>query len=338
MATKLSPTRMSRACEAAAYALSLIALFVLGGEAARADDYPSKPIRMVVSFAAGGPTDTVARIVGAKMGDLLGQQIFVENRTGAGGNLGAAEVAKTAPDGYTLLMATVSTHAINPGLYKNMPYDPVRDFTPIGQVGVTPSLLAIHPSLPATDLASLITVIKEHPGKYTYGSSGVGSILHLCGEEFKTLAGGLHITHVPYRGSAPMMTDLMGGQISMVFDGTPTALPQVRAGAIRAIGAGMATRIRALPDLPTLQEQGLNGFECYTWNAILAPAGTPQPVIARLYDALSKTLADPATAKRLDDVGIDATPGATPQQTAAFIGAELEKWAPIIKASGAQVE
>jgi len=144
--------------------------------------------------------------------------------------------------------------------------------------------------------------------------------------------------HVPYRGSAPMMTDLMGGQISMVFDGTPTALPQVRAGAIRPIAAGMAKRMRALPDLPTLQEQGLKGFECYTWNAILAPAGTPQPIVARLYDALSKTLDDPVVSKRLEEVGIDTTPGATPQQTAAFIGAELEKWAPIIKASGAQVD
>ena len=322
----------------AASIFALIALSLLGSTLARADDYPSKQIRMVVSFAAGGPTDTVARIVSAKMSELLGQQIYVENRTGAGGNLGAADVAKATPDGYTLLMATVSTHAINPGLYKKMPYDPIRDFTPIGQVGVTPSLLAVNPSLPATDLASLIDLIKKNPGKFTYGSSGVGSILHLCGEEFKTLAGGLDIVHVPYRGSAPMMTDLMGGQISMVFDGTPTALPQVRAGAIRAIAAGMATRMRALPDLPTLQEQGLKGFECYTWNAILAPAGTPQPIVAKLYGALDKTLADPAVAKRLEEVGIDATPGATPQQTAAFIGAELEKWAPIIKASGAQVE
>jgi len=240
------------------------------------DAYPSKPVRIIVSFAAGGPTDIVARVMGARMAELLGQQFVVENRTGAGGNIGADAVAKSAPDGYTLLMATVSTHAINPGLYRNMPYDPVRDFAPVAQIGVTPTLLGVHPSLPATDVKSLVALTKQNPGKYTYGSSGLGSILHLCGEQFKALAGGINIVHVPYRGSAPMMSDLVGGQISMAFDATPTAMPQAKAGAIRAIGAGMATRMRAMPELPTLQEQGMKGFECYTWNAILAPAGTPQ--------------------------------------------------------------
>src|SRR5258705_9750563 len=170
------------------------------------DNYPSKPVRIMVSFAAGGPTDQVARIVGAKLTDLLGQAFIVENKTGAGGNIGADVVAKAPPDGYTLLMATVSTHAINPGLYKKMPYDPVRDFAPIGQVGVTPTLLAVHPSVPATDVKSLVAVIKENPGKFTYGSSGLGSILHLCGEQFKALAGRVNAVHVPYRGSAPMMS------------------------------------------------------------------------------------------------------------------------------------
>jgi tripartite-type tricarboxylate transporter receptor subunit TctC len=229
----------------------------------------------------------------------------------------------------------VSTHAINPGLYKKMPYDPVRDFAPIGQVGVTPTLLAVHPLVPATDAKSLVAVINENPGKLTYGSSGLGSILHLCGEEFRSLAGGLNIVHVPYRGSAPMMADLIGGQISMAFDATPTALPQVQSGAIRA---GMATRMKAMPGLPTLQEQGLKGFECYTWNAILAPAGTPQPIVDRLSEAINTALGDPAVFNRLKDVGIDPTPGTTPKQTAAFIKAELAKWAPIIQASGAQVD
>ena len=163
------------------------------------DVYPSRPVRIVVSFAAGGPTDAVARILGAKLGELFGQQFLVENKTGAGGNIGADLVAKAAPDGYTLLMATVSTHAINPGLYKKMPYDPIRDFAPIGEVGVTPIMLAVHPSLPATDVKSLVALIRQNPGKFTYGSSGLGSILHLCGEEFKELAGGLNIAHVPYR-------------------------------------------------------------------------------------------------------------------------------------------
>jgi len=188
-------------------------------------------------------------------------------------------VSSRAPPHRTV-RATVSTHAINPGLYKKMPYDPVHDFTPIGQVGVTPTLLGVHPSVPATGVKTLVALVKENPGKFTYGSSGLGSILHLCGEQFKALAGGLNIAHVPYRGSAPMMSDLVAGQISMAFDATPTALPQAQSGAIRAIGAGMATRMRAMPELPTLQEQGLKGFEYYTWNAILAPASTPQPMSA----------------------------------------------------------
>jgi tripartite-type tricarboxylate transporter receptor subunit TctC len=271
------------------------------------------------------------------MAELLGQQFVVENKAGAGGNIGADAVAKAPPDGYTLLMATVSTHAINPGLYKKMPYDPVRDFTPIGQVGVTPTLLGVHPATPATDVKSLIDLVKANPGKYTYGSSGLGSILHLCGEQFKASAGGLNIVHVPYRGSAPMMGDLIAGQISMAFDATPTALSQAQSGAIRAIGAGTAARLRALPSLPTLQEQGLKGFECYTWNAILAPANTPSPIVVQLNEAMSKALADPAVLDRLQEVGIDPTPKSTPEQVAEFIKAELAKWAPIIRASGAEV-
>ena len=317
---------------------SAVAVLVLACGGANAQDrYPSKPVRMVVSFSAGGPTDTVARVMSARMAELLGQQFVVENRVGAGGNIGADMVAKSPADGYTLLMATVSTHAINPGLYKKMPYDPVRDFAPLGRVGVTPTLLGVHPSVPATDIKSLVALVKENPGKYTYGSSGKGSILHLCGEQFKAAAGGLNIVHVPYRGSAPMMGDLVAGQISMAFDATPTALPQAQSGAIRAVGAGMAERMRALPDLPTLQEQGLKGFECYTWNAILAPAGTPVPIVAQLNDAINKSLADPVVFKRLQEAGIDPTPGSTPAQAADFIKAELAKWAPIIKASGAVV-
>jgi len=319
-------------------AVLLVAAAIVGTHAQADEKYPSRPVRMVVSFAAGGPTDTVARIMGARMAELLGQQFVIENKAGAGGNIGADVVAKSPPDGYTLLMATVSTHAINPGLYKKMPYDPVRDFAPLGRVGVTPTLLSVHPSLPATDVKSLVTLVKENPGKFTYGSSGLGSILHLCGEQFKALAGGLNIAHVPYRGSAPMMSDLIAGQISMAFDATPTALPQAQSGAIRAVGAGMAKRMSAMPQLPTLQEQGLKGFECYTWNAILAPAGTPAPIVHRLNEAINAALADPAVLIRLQDAGIDPTPGSTPEQTSEFIVDELAKWAPIIKASGAQID
>jgi tripartite-type tricarboxylate transporter receptor subunit TctC len=323
--------------------LGSIGLVVLGfafacGIASGQDRYPSRPVRIVVSFAAGGPTDIVARVMGAKLAELLGQPFVVDNRPGAGGNIGADVVAKSTPDGYTLLMGTVSTHAINPGLYKKMPYDPVRDFAPIGQIGVTPTILAVHPSVPAKDVKSLIALLKARPGKYNYGSSGLGSILHLCGEQFKALAGGLNVVHVPYRGSAPLMADLVGGQITMAFDATPTMLPQVEAGTVRAVGAGMATRARALPDLPTLQEQGLKGFECYTWNAIFAPAKTPPQIVARLSEAINKALADPAVFKRLQEVGIDPTPGGTPAKLAEFVKAELAKWAPIIKASGAELD
>jgi tripartite-type tricarboxylate transporter receptor subunit TctC len=317
---------------------TLVMAIALASTWASAEDaYPSKPVRIIVSFAAGGPTDIVARVMGARMAELLGQQFVVENRTGAGGNIGADAVAKSAPDGYTLLMATVSTHAINPGLYSKMPYDPIRDFAPVSQVGVTPTILAVHPSLPAADVKSLVALVQSNPGKFTFGSSGVGSILQLCGEQFKAVAGGLNMLHVPYRGSAPMMSDLIGGQISMAFDANPSALPQVQAGTIRALGAGMAERMRAMPDLPTLQEQGMKGFECYTWNAILAPAGTPQPIVERLSGAINKAMEDPAVIKRLEEAGVDPTPGRTPKQTAEFIKAELAKWAPIIKASGAQV-
>ena len=258
-----------------------------------ADNFPSRPMQMIIPFAAGGPTDIVGRIMGAKMGEILGQTFVVEDRAGAGGNIGAEFVAKATPDGYTLLFATVSTNAINPGLYKHMPYDAVKDFTPVARVGVTPTLLLVHPSMPATDVKSLIALIKANPGKYNYGSSGVGSILHLCGEEFKAMAGGLDITHVPYKGSAPMDTDLLGGQISMAFDATPTALPLAQSGKLRALGAGMLKRLAAMPDLPTLDEQGLKGYECYTWNSILAPAGTPQPIVDKLNAAANKALADP---------------------------------------------
>ena len=316
---------------------SIVSACALAGAQAE-DAYPTRPVRMIIPFSAGGPTDIVGRIMSARLGELLGQQFIVENRTGAGGNLGADAASKSAADGYTLLMATVSTHAINPGLYKKMPYDPIRDFTPVGRVGVTPTLLGVTNSLPATDLKSLVALIKANPGKYTFGSSGVGSILHLCGEEFRSMAGGLVMTHVPYRGSAPMDTDLVGGQISMAFDAVPTAMPLAKAGSIRAIGAGMKTRMKGMPDLPTLDELGLRGFECYTWNVILAPAGTPQAAVDKLNKAINDAMADPKVINALLVAGVEPTPGSTPQQAADFVKAELEKWAPIIAASGAHID
>ncbi len=327
---------ISRIARATMLAGILAALAPAGATAE--DAYPSKPIRMVIPFAAGGPTDIVGRIMASRMGELLGQQFVVENRTGAGGNIGADVVSKAAGDGYTLLVATVSTHAINPGLYKKMPYDPIKDFTPVGRIGVTPTLLGVTNSLPATDLKSLVKLLKDNPGKYTFGSSGVGSILHLCGEEFKSMAGGLVMTHVPYRGSAPMDTDLIGGQIQMAFDAVPTAMPLAKAGQIRAIGAGTKERLKGMPDLPTLDELGLKGYECYTWNVILAPAGTPQPAVDKLNKTINEALDDPKVIHALVAAGVEPTPGSTPQQAAEFVKTELATWAPIIAASGAHID
>jgi tripartite-type tricarboxylate transporter receptor subunit TctC len=336
--SRKSSKRLARRSALSVFAGTVVVAALASGSVDARDDYPSRPVQMIIPFSAGGPTDIVGRVMGAKMSELLGQQFVVENKTGAGGNIGAETVAKATPDGYTILMATVSTNAINPGLYKHIPYDAVRDFAPLGRVGVTPTLLLVHPSMPVTDVKSLIALIKANPGKYNYGSSGLGSILHLCGEEFKSLAGGLDITHVPYKGSAPMDTDLMGGQITMAFDATPTALPLAKSGKLRALGAGMDKRLAAMPDLPTLQEQGLPGFECYTWNAFLAPAGTPKPIIDKLNAAINKALADSAVSSALEKAGIDPTPGSTPETTADFVKTELAKWSPIIKASGAQID
>lgn len=299
--------------------------------------YPTKPVRMVVSFAVGGPTDLVARVMAAKLSEYLGQQVIVDNRPGAGGNIGADLVSKSPPDGYTLLMATVSTHASNPLLYKKIPYDPITGFTSIGQVGITPIILVVHPSVPATDLKSLVALVKANPGKYSYGTSGVGSILHLCGEHFKTLAG-VDLTHVPYRGSSPMMNDLVAGQISLAFDGTPSAMPQVDAKAVRVLATGTQTRARQLPDVPTVAELGYSAFDCYTWNAIFGPPKMPADIVAKLNAAIQRAIDDPATFKRLQEVGVDPTPRQTPEMLDAFVKAELAKWTPVAKATGVQLD
>ncbi|MGE0222871.1 MAG: Bug family tripartite tricarboxylate transporter substrate binding protein [Acetobacteraceae bacterium] len=311
---------------------------LLCGAAGAQDKYPSKPIRMVVPFSAGGPSDIVGRIVGAKMGEALGQQIIVDNRAGAGGKIGSDIVAKAAPDGYTIVLATVSTHATNPSLYRNISYDPIKDFAPIGKIGDIPLLLSVHPSVPAKNVAELVALVKNEPGKYNYGSPGLGSMGQLCNEAFKTQAGGLDLAHIPYRGGGQMMNDLVGGQISMVFEGTPTSLPQIQAGTIRQLAAGSTTRTSSLPDLPTMQEQGFKGFECSAWFGLLAPARTPAPIIAQLTAALNAALADNGVDARLQDIGVAPSPNTSAQAMAEFLKADLEKWAPIIKSAGIQLE
>jgi len=318
-------------------ALAAVALALAFGPAEAQDRYPNKPIRIVVPFAAGGASDIMARIIGAKMSETLGQTMLVEPKPGAGGNLGSDFVAKAAPDGYTLLVATASSHGANPALYKKFPYDPVNDFIPIGVFGINPSAFGIHPSVPATDVQSLIKLIRENPGKYSYGSGGVGSILHLCGEQFRVLAGNLDIVHVPYRGSAPMMNDLAAGQLPMAFDVLPTILPQIQAGKVRALANGAGIRSSQLPDLPTVAEQGVKGYECYSWGILFAPAKTPAPIVETLHAALAKALVDPAVIKRLQETGMEVfQPPYTLEQSAAFIRAEVAKWAEIVRKSGVQ--
>lgn len=307
---------------------------------ARAQDrYPSKPVRVVVPFAVGGATDIMARIMGQKMGEILGQTFVVDNRPGAGGNLGSDFVAKAPADGYTLLMATASSHGANPNLYKKFPYHPVNDFSVVGVLGLNPALLGINPAVPATDVQSLIALIRANPGKYSFGSGGVGSILHLCGEQFRIRAGRLDMEHIPYRGSAPMINDLAAGQLPIAFDVLPTILPQVQAGAVRALANGGTTRAGQLPDLPTVQEQGVPGFVCYSWGILLAPANTPAPIMDRLHQALATSLGDETVVKRLRETGMDVfLPPRSRAQATAFLAEEVMKWAEIVKETGIQLD
>ncbi len=300
--------------------------------------YPTKPIRLVVPFAVGGATDVIARVLSAKLTELLGQQVLVDNRAGAGGNIGSDAVAKAAPDGYTILAATGSTHTFNPLLYKKFPYDPIKDFAPIGQVVITPFLLVVNKDVPATNLQSLIALIKANPGKYNYGSAGIGSNIHLCSELFKQMAGNLDLAHVPYRGSGPLMNDLTAGQITMALDPAATSNPHIQGGAIRPIGTATLRRAHTMPDLPTLHEQGLTGFDCYTWTSLFAPAKTPDSIVRRLATALNQALADKAVGGRLAEMGFETTPDTSPEKLAAFTKAELDRWAPVIRASGVELD
>ena len=302
------------------------------------DKFPSKPIRMIVPFAVGGPSDIVARILGARMTESLGQQVIVDNRAGAGGKLGSEAVAKSPPDGYTLGLATVSTHSINPSLYKTIGYDPVKDFEPVGLIGDIPLLLSVHKSVAAKNVKELIALIKASPGKFSYGSPGLGSMGHLCNEALKTRVGGMDVAHVPYRGGGQMMNDLVAGQIPMVFEGTPTSLPQIEAGAIRPLASGSVTRTRSLPDLPTMREEGFEGFECSAWFGLFAPAKTPAPIIAQLNAALTTALQDPVVAQRMRDVGVDPATDSSAATLGTFLKADLAKWGPIVQAAGVQLD
>jgi len=312
------------------------ALLMLGAADALAQNYPTKPIRLVVPFPAAGTTDILAREVAQRLSVLWGQSVVVDNRPGAGGNIGSDLVAKSAPDGYTLLMGTVGTHAINPSLYSKMPYDHVKDFTPVILVAGVPNVLEVTPSLPVNSVADLIKLAKEKPGQLNFASSGSGTSIHLSGELFKAMAG-VDMTHVPYKGSAPAITDLMGGQVQLMFDNLPSSLGQIKAGKLRAIAVTSAQRAAALPNVPTIAESGVPGFEASSWFGILAPAGTPPAIVARINADVNQWLQSAEAKDKLLAQGAVAA-GGTPADFAAHIRAETEKWAKVVKISGAKVD
>jgi len=298
--------------------------------------YPTKPIRIVVPFPAGGTTDILARAVGQKLTETNGQPVLIDNRPGAGGNIGAELVAKSPPDGYTLLMGTVGTHAINPSLYAKMPYDHQKDFAPVILVAGVPNVLVINPSVPANSVQELIAYGKANPGKLNFASSGSGTSIHLAGELFKTMSG-VQMTHIPYKGSAPAIADLLGGQVQIMFDNLPSALPQIKAGKLKALAVTSAQRATALPDVPTIAEAGLPGFEASSWFGLLAPAGTPKEVIAKLNTEVAKWLASPEAREKLAAQGAIAA-GKTPEDFTQHIVAETAKWQKVVKESGAKVD
>ena len=301
-----------------------------------AASYPTKPVRLVVPFPAGGTTDILARAVAQQLSVGWGQQVIVDNRPGAGGNIGSELVAKAAPDGYTLLMGTVGTHAINPSLYAKMPYDHVKDFTPVVLVAGVPNVLVVNPSLPVHSVPELIAYAKANPGKLNFASSGNGTSIHLSGELFRTMTG-VDMTHVPYKGSAPALTDLIGGQVQLMFDNLPSSLQFIRTGKLRALAVTSAARSTALPELPTLAEAGLPGFEASSWFGILAPAGTPKDIVAKINAAVGSWLASPEAKEKLLAQGAIAA-GGSPDAFVKHIDAETAKWAKVVKASGAHID
>ncbi|WP_418156272.1 tripartite tricarboxylate transporter substrate binding protein [Variovorax paradoxus] len=303
--------------------------------AAQANGFPDKPIRIVVPFPPGGATDAAARLVAVKMGEHWGQPVVVDNRAGAGGNVGSDLVAKAPADGYTLVMGVTGSHAINTSLYSRMPYDPVADFVAISQVAVVPNVLVVHPSVPAKNLAELVALAKKEPGKLNYASLGNGTAAHLGMEMLKSEAG-VDITHVPYKGSAPAVSDLLAGQVQMMVDGLPSALPHVKAGKLRAIALTSLHRAPSLPGLPTIAETN-PGFYADAWSGLFAPRGTPQPVVDKLSAEVQRILKQPDVREKLMALGAEPV-GSTQAEFTAHVKREIDKWAKVVKTSGAKVD
>ena len=311
-------------------------LAALPALAQTAAPWPSKPIRYIVPFAPGGTTDILARVVGEMLGAALGQTIVIENKAGQGGSAGSTELARAAPDGYTIGGGTISSHAINASLYDKLPYDPATSFEPITLYATQPNMLLVHPSVPANNVRELIALLKANPEKYSYGSAGNGTSQHISGELFKTMAG-VRMQHIPYRGSGQMLPELLGGTLPIAFDNIATALPHIKAGKLRALAVTTAQRSGVAPEVPTLAESGLAGYELSSWQAVFAPAGTPKPIVDRLYTEIARILKMPDVNKRLTDLGLDIS-GMPPAELAALIKADVPRLGKVVKDSGAKAE
>jgi tripartite-type tricarboxylate transporter receptor subunit TctC len=310
-----------------------IACVIAAGFAASvfAQNYPVKPVRFVVPFVPGGPTDIQGRMLGEKLSQRLGQQVLVDNRGGAGGNIGMELTAKAPPDGYTIVIATVGTWAVNPHLYK-LNFDVLKDFAPIIQISTSPGVLVVHPSVPAKTVKDLVALSKARPGQLNYGSSGVGGFGHISGELF-TLTTGTKMTHIPYKSSAPSLTDLIAGQIEVLFNNAISTVPHVKANKVRALATTGAKRLAVLADLPTIAEAGVPGYENSSWSAVAAPAGTPTAIIARLHKEFAGILADTDIQQRHSSVGAQII-GGSPEQFHAYLKSEVEKFGKLVKAAG----
>ena len=327
---------MRQIAAALAGALSCLAAFAAHA-ASPADTYPSRIVKMIVPFPAGGTTDIFARHIGDRLAKAFGHNFVIDNRGGAGGNIGSDAVAKADPDGYTLLVGTVGTHAINSSLYARMTFDPVRDFAPVAFLAGVPNIMEVNPkNVKATTVKDFIAEAKAAPKKLSFASSGNGTSIHLSGEMFKQMTG-VELVHVPYRGSAPAVNDLIAGQVDVMFDNLPSSIEQVRGGNLRAIAVTSLKRSVALPDVPTIAESGLPGFDASSWFAIFAPAKTPPEIVAKLNAEVLKALADPELQKRFADIGGEIRPY-KPDELGAFVKAEIEKWAKVVKTSGAKIE
>ncbi len=315
--------------------IGALAVMAALGAPAGAQSWPDKQVNFIVPFSAGGTTDLFGRLLANHMQQKFGKPFIVENRAGAGGNLGAAAVAKAAPDGYTFLVGTVSTHAINPFLYSKLPYDTVKDFQPVSLIARLPNILVVHPSLPANNVAELIAHLKANPDKLSYGSSGAGTSIHLAAELFK-IKTGTTMTHVPFRSSGDIMNNLTGGHINLAFDNLTLAWPQVKAGRLRALAVSSTARSEIAPDVPTVAET-IPGFDATSWHGVFAPAGTPKPIVDAMAAEMKRILELPDVKEKLFEIGAIAAP-MTPEEFAKFIDTERAKWAEVVKASGAKLD